>query len=675
MDIVTRFLADTSQMKGAEQQVKKVGEEAQRTSKKVKSLGSNMRMTKGPTSALSTTAGQLGVQFQDVAVQAEAGTDAVRIFSQQGPQILSVFGPQGAVAGALLAIGLVVGKTIVEAFGLGEDAIKEFAKNTKTVGDSVLSLTDDFYGLSESLVDLAKKSENAAKLQIALALEAAELAAKNARTQFEELGLSGAGLFKGLKDAEQGSRDLLIALDNINHGAGNTAANLSVMKRASEELGISIEQIRELGASFVKAVDPNSDAKALTEFSDKLGEIALTAGDPAFLQLALDFARTALEAEGNAEKARLLEQTMADLGLATNTTSQSTIDFVKRLEEQAAAIGKTRAELMLLRAEEIQDEGLRERAKAAAQALIDEDNRKQAIKDSEKAERERLQREREAARERKRAIEERIKEMAAFRKMVDEEAKARDEARDAELQDQRERGETFRKDLEDEIKAQEEHEEAKRILADEQRKLRNLEREAEEQHKEEMRKKDIERTANYSNALLAIEDKLMKGKTEKQKAAFRIGANLLSIEKRENAAKIISDSYAAAMSAYKSLAPIPIIGPALGAAAAGVIIAAGASYATQSLAGRALGGQVRAGESYLVGERGPEVLTMGSGGRITPNEKIGSAQQVVNKTANVTFQITAVDASGFDQLLQSRRGQIVGMINSALNDQGKRAIA
>ena len=84
MDIVTRFLADTTQMQSAEQQVKKVGTEAQKTGEKVKKLGSNMRLTKGPTSALSTTAGQLGVQIQDVAVQAQMGTDAIRISRNRG---------------------------------------------------------------------------------------------------------------------------------------------------------------------------------------------------------------------------------------------------------------------------------------------------------------------------------------------------------------------------------------------------------------------------------------------------------------------------------------------------------------------------------------------------------------------------------------------------------------
>ena len=179
-----------------------------------------------------------------------------------------------------------------------------------------------------------------------------------------------------------------------------------------------------------------------------------------------------------------------------------------------------------------------------------------------------------------------------------------------------------------------------------------------------------------TDSLLAFEDVLMKGKSEKQKAGFRVGVNLMNAEKRENAKTIVSNSYTAAMKAYASLAGIPIIGPALGAAAAATILAAGVSFAAQSLSGRALGGQVRAGESYVVGERGPEVLTMGAGGRITPNEALGGGGgQVVNRTANVSFSIQANDTQGFDDLLTQRRGTIMQIINEALNDNGQAALA
>jgi hypothetical protein len=177
-----------------------------------------------------------------------------------------------------------------------------------------------------------------------------------------------------------------------------------------------------------------------------------------------------------------------------------------------------------------------------------------------------------------------------------------------------------------------------------------------------------------TNALLGFEDVLLKGKSEKSKAAYRLAVNFANAEKRQNAADIISKSYVAAMKAYASLAGIPIIGPALGAAAAATVISAGVSYAAQSLSGRALGGQVRAGESYIVGERGPEVLTMGTGGRITPNEALrDQTNNTSNRTTNVSFNIQAADASGFDRLLNSRRGLIIQMINEAVEDQGREA--
>jgi len=41
----------------------------------------------------------------------------------------------------------------------------------------------------------------------------------------------------------------------------------------------------------------------------------------------------------------------------------------------------------------------------------------------------------------------------------------------------------------------------------------------------------------------------------------------------------------------------------------------------------------------------------------------------------VTFNINANDTRGFDALLYERRSQIVGMVNSAVNENGNRAIA
>ena len=54
---------------------------------------------------LSGVAGQIGFQLQDIAVQAQMGTSALTILGQQGSQVASVFGPTGAIVGAM-GIGL-----------------------------------------------------------------------------------------------------------------------------------------------------------------------------------------------------------------------------------------------------------------------------------------------------------------------------------------------------------------------------------------------------------------------------------------------------------------------------------------------------------------------------------------------------------------------------------------
>jgi hypothetical protein len=63
------------------------------------------------------------------------------------------------------------------------------------------------------------------------------------------------------------------------------------------------------------------------------------------------------------------------------------------------------------------------------------------------------------------------------------------------------------------------------------------------------------------------------------------------------------------------------------------------SGGTDKTDGRAMGGPVSAGTTYVVGERGPELLTMGSsGGTVTPNHALGGT------TYNIT--VNALDARG-----------------------------
>lgn len=64
-----------------------------------------------------------GYQLQDFAVQVQGGTSALTALSQQGSQFLGVFGPAGAVAGAVLTVGLLAYQ-LLEVGDNGDEAAK-----------------------------------------------------------------------------------------------------------------------------------------------------------------------------------------------------------------------------------------------------------------------------------------------------------------------------------------------------------------------------------------------------------------------------------------------------------------------------------------------------------------------------------------------------------------------
>jgi hypothetical protein len=86
------------EMKRVQNQLQQIDRSVQRSTRGFARQGGALR-------GLTRNLGQVGLQVQDVAVQASMGTDALRIFSMQGPQILSIFGPLGMIAGAIAGVG------------------------------------------------------------------------------------------------------------------------------------------------------------------------------------------------------------------------------------------------------------------------------------------------------------------------------------------------------------------------------------------------------------------------------------------------------------------------------------------------------------------------------------------------------------------------------------------
>lgn len=169
-------------------------------------------------------------------------------------------------------------------------------------------------------------------------------------------------------------------------------------------------------------------------------------------------------------------------------------------------------------------------------------------------------------------------------------------------------------------------------------------------------------------------------KSELEKAQFAIqqGANIFSAlgaqnkrafeaAKAFNIANAIMNTY---LAATKALATYPWpFGLIAAAAAVAGGLAQVAQIRAQTYSGRALGGPVMGGKSYIVGESGPELFTPSTTGSITRNSDLQGGAPV-----NVNFTIVANDTTGFDQLLASRKGVIQQIISDAMLEKGRRSM-
>ena len=79
------------------------------------------------------------------------------------------------------------------------------------------------------------------------------------------------------------------------------------------------------------------------------------------------------------------------------------------------------------------------------------------------------------------------------------------------------------------------------------------------------------------------------------------------------------------------------------------------------------GGSRQQGTPFLVGEKGAELFTPVTAGTVTPNHQLGDALGATH----IVFNINTVDAKGFGALLDTRKAQLVNIINSARNQKGQ----
>jgi len=184
------------------------------------------------------------------------------------------------------------------------------------------------------------------------------------------------------------------------------------------------------------------------------------------------------------------------------------------------------------------------------------------------------------------------------------------------------------------------------------------------------------RLGKTSEQAKTFADFMMKTDAEKASFAIEQGVQVFSAlgaqnkkafeaAKAFNIASAVMNTYMAVTKALASY-PFPFSLIAAGGALA-FGLAQVAQIRSQQYSGRQLGGPVMGGQSYLVGENGPELFTPNTTGSITRNNDLQGGG-----VTNINFTIVANDAQGFDDLLLQRRGMITQMISDARLEQGMR---
>ena len=585
-ELVIKVDSDGAKLAGENlENLTKTGNKAE---KALKNTGKSAGAIGGPFRAMRGSVQQASYQLQDIAVQAQMGTDAFIILGQQGPQLASIFGPGGAVLGVLIALGAVVGGTLFRALtGTGE-AMKELAKDAKTLRDSFDDLGPAAQAYQRFLAaeEIIEGTKNLANLN-------AEL-----KKGIKTYALGFLATVTNREADEKWTERKLLLNQQIERGT----LLLSMKKEAVDGLTTGTEKLIE-----------------------KLDEELITLG-MTNIELAAYKATLAGATEAQIKQAASIQKGI-DL-------KQQDIDKIK---EQNKAKEKADKDAIKLEAKQKADA-----AKAAEEALKTGDKARILLEQV--------------------ALENvsELEQLEAHLIM---------------------KGGLLLKYLNEGYYTLEEY-----LIADAE--LQKTYDQAEIDANKEKNDKKIADDRAYADAKNALDQMVLSsasgivgqlaGLAEEGSGAQKA---LFLVQKGIAIATTIMNAHVAAGAAL-ALPPIGL-GPVLGLPYSNLILGMGYASAgiiagTTIAGGRALGGQVSGGNSYLVGERGPELLTMGTSGRIATNENLKKAVNGDNSNSsnviNVNFSVQANDTAGFDRLLQSRRGQIVGMINQAVNNRGRSSI-
>lgn len=586
-------------VKKAEQGLKGLGNQAEKTAGQTTKGARAAKELRGGFRAMRGSTQQISYQLQDIAVQAQMGTNAFIILGQQGPQLASVFGPGGAVLGAFIALGAMIGGTLVASLSGAEGGVTELKGALERLDVQLLETEKGTLELSKKFADLGKISAAAAAAEMIAALSDARRGIRSTKLEISQL------------------------VDNIGYvDFGYIGDELESLKKK----GIGVDDILPMGDTF--ANEAGGINAAISEIDQAFGIGKQNALDFAVAASSLDSTdlstytnlRAVVDKIAASQKELNLPMAQFRRDLVTQETQ------LRGLTEQTQFLSKARRDLAregVAALDPVREGSEEERDEAALQAARDA----KALLKKQEAEAKKL-----AALKKSAQDELAVLRIAGMDKLAAIDAQAQLEI-DKKLA-QREAG----------LISLTEFEEAKSLIekkAGEKKSEIELKRAKELQNaKQQMEQMALIRASAVAGQLAGVMNQAYGEQSAAAKAAFLLQQGLamaqIIVATQQSAA--LAGAYVAGAGPLAWLASVSGI-QAMGAAQLAMV-------AGQTVAGlaRATGGQVRGGESYLVGERGPELLTMGGSGRISSNDQLKNA---IGGGEGITI-VNNVDARGAD---------------------------
>lgn len=315
---------------------------------------------------------QSGYQIQDFIVQVQGGQSALVALSQQGSQLLGVFGTGGAVAGALLTLGTVIVGSLIAGMDNASVSTKALTDSQKRLADIFQITANGVVVLSDKFAKLAETSENAARAQLTIALIDAQNIIKSSVQSVNELG-DALGTWKAPLSAAISQLDALKARgSDVNQAlkelGGTYEGNIvglnqlnQVVNEVSKAFGVSSEDAVKLVQALADVrhnANPDTIAalrditvdlsqkygyanKSLSEFTGKVGEYSL-------------------KADQAAESTRLAKEMLQGHKVASEADTEAIAQNTQRLQayiqmikDEGATIAMTARQKALYRAEQL----------------------------------------------------------------------------------------------------------------------------------------------------------------------------------------------------------------------------------------------------------------------------------------------------------------------------------